>query len=387
MQQQKSRSWWRPIVVGACIAIAAVALVGSLVTRYIERNVLDTDGYLAIVGPLPQDPKVAAALAQFTTQRVFDATNAEANLKEFLPPRLAPLAGPLTETLEKRVTQESQDFVQSEAFDTIWTASNRLLQQGVVRLAESKQGEGKLAAVGSLDLSSLASSVRERLGDGAGLTPQQEARAAEIQINLRQRVDRLRTAYRVVTNGAYALPYVAVAFLAAALAIAFNRRRTIIAIGCTIFLLGIALLVALKIISGEILNEITDPVYKASAEVVYEAFYGDLRGRIAAATIVSAVAVLLALLAGPYEWARAVRGTLGLDRLKTWRWVAVFRRQTGRLEPWLLLAGAAATIIWLLALPTLTTSTLVVILSVFITYASVLHLIAQPRSAMISRHG
>lgn len=383
-KKSKRSSWWRTVLASLFVAIAAVSLVGAAVTGYVQRNVLDTNGYLAIIGPLPEDPRVAAALANFTTTKIFDTTNTEASIKEFLPPKLGALAGPLSETLEKRVNQRTKEFVQSDNFNAIWTTANRITQKGILRLAESKAGEGKLAAVGSLDLSRLASTVRERYGEGSVPTNQQQAKATTIKVDLKQRVERLRTTVRAIKAGAYVLPYLAIAFLLAAVAVAYNRRRAIIAIGVTVLLLGVAMLLAFKIASGSALGEITDPVYKSAAEVVYEAFYGDLRGRIILAMVFGGVLVVLALLAGPYSWARWLRTKFALPKLRNlepYRWALNIRRLAAKYEIWLGLAGAAATIIWLLALTTLTTATLVVILSLLIAYASLVHLVARPTPA------
>lgn len=385
MEQRKSHAWWRSVLAGLFIAVAAISLVGTVVARYVQRNVLDTNGYLAIVGPLPEDPKVSAALAQFTTQKIFDSGEAEKNIKEFLPPRLAPLASPLTDTLEKRVNQTTQDFVAGDAFNTIWTTSNRLMQKGVVRLAESEAGEGKLAAAGSLDLSKLADAVSERLGgEQAAAIQAKTDEAAAIRIDLQQRVERLRTTYRAINTGAYVFPYLTAAFLLAALAVAYNRRRVFLAIGVTVLLLGVAMLLAFKIISGGILGDISDPTSKAAAVVIYETFYGDLRGRLIAAVVTGGILILLALIAGPYSWAKWLRSKLGLNKLKTmepYRWALNIRHLFSRYEVWLMLAGAAATVIWLLALSTLTPATLVVILSLLIAVVSLLHLIARPAPA------
>lgn len=381
MERRRSH-WWRPWVAGVFIAVATVAVVGAVVMRYIDRNLLDTGGYLAVVGPLPQKPEVSGALAKFTTPAVFDASGTEESIKEFLPPRLASLAGPLNDTLKQRAEKTTRDFIESDAFNTIWTGSNNLLQRGVVRLAQSKQGEGRLAAAGQLDLSQLANTVRQKLGrDTAAVTPGEEERAAAIQINLRQKVERLRASYQAVKTGAYVLPYVAAAFLLATLAVAYNRRRAVMAIGITLFLLAVAMLLTFKIVSGGLLGDITDPVYKSAAQVVYEAFYSDLRGRLVAIMAAGGGLVLLALLAGPYKWAKWLRQKFALARLKgiePYRWAINIRQLAAKYEPWLLLVGTVAAIIWLLTLNTLTPATLVVILSILVVYASLVHLIARP---------
>ncbi len=384
MERRRS-NWWRPWTAGIFIAVASVAVVGAVVARYIDRNLLHTDGYLAVVGPLPQKPEVSGALAKFTTPAVFDAAGTEESIKEFLPPRLASLAGPLNDTLKQRAEKTARDFIEGDAFNTIWTGSNNLLQRGVVRLAQSKQGEGRLAAAGQLDLSRLANTVRQKLGRGtAAVTPGEEERAAAIQINLRQKVERLRAGYQAVKTGAYVLPYVAAAFLLAALAVAYNRRRAVMAIGITLFLLAVAMLLTFKIVSGGLLGDIADPAYKSAAEVVYEAFYSDLRGRLIAIMAAGGGLVLLALLAGPYKWAEWLRQNFALAKLKgiePYRWAVKIRGLAARYEPGLLLAGTAAVIIWLLALSTLTSASLVVILSILIAYLSLVYLIARPAPA------
>lgn len=389
MKQQKSR-WWRPLAAGIFIAVAVVAVVGAVVTRYIDRNLLDSDGYLAVAGPLPQEPEVATALAKFTTSKVFDATEAQESIGQLLPPRLAPLAGPLSDILQQRADKASRGFIQSDAFNAIWTGSNSLLQRGVMRLAESKQGEGRLAAAGQLDLTQLVGAVRQRLGGAPAVTPGEQERAAAIQLNLRQRVERLRATYRAVKTGAYVMPYAAVAFLLAALAVAYNRRRAVMAIGAALLLLGVAMILAFKIVSGGILDDVTDPAYKSAAEVIYEAFYSDLRARLAATMAAGATLILLAIIAGPYKWARSLRGRLALAKLKKtepYRWIVKIRGLAAKYEPWLLAVGTAAAIIWLLLLSTLTPATLVVILSILISYTSLVHLIARPSFGMINRHG
>ncbi|HEY5805753.1 MAG TPA: hypothetical protein VIS56_00005 [Candidatus Saccharimonadales bacterium] len=378
---KKRGPWWRAVTAGVCVAIAVVSLVGAVLTRYVQRNVLDTNGYLAIIGPLPEDPQVSAALAKFTTEKIFDATNAEASIKEFLPPRLAPLANPLAEALERRFNQTANNFVQSDTFNSIWTTANRALQKGVLRVAESKEGEGKLAALGSLDLSRLASAIKERIGSDTAITPEQQEKAATIRVDLKQRVDRLRTNVRIINNGAYVLPYLALSFLVAAVAIGYNRRRVILAIGITMMILGVAMLVTFKVASGGVLGDIADATYKSAAQVIYEAFYNDLRSRIVLIIISGAVVALLALLAGPYRWAAWLRNKLALPKFRNiapYRWLLNIRRVTAKYEVWFELGAAVAVIIWLLALSSLTPATLVVILSLLVAFVSLAHIVARP---------
>ena len=78
-----------------------------------------------------------------------------------------------------------------------------------------------------------------------------------------------------------------------------------------------------------LLKRITDPVYKSAAEVIYQAFYGDLRERLTGAMIFGGLLILLALLAGPYRWAKWLRTKFGLSKLRSiepYRWATGLRR-------------------------------------------------------------
>jgi len=381
MEQADSKSragWWRTMMSAALLTVGAAALLGSLAARYLARAVLDTQGYLAIIAPLPRDPAVASALAQFTAAQVFDRAGARTDIQEFLPPKLTPLADPLSDTLQKRFAQVTQKFIQSDTFSALWTASNTTLQTGVLRLAERKVAPDKAESVGSLDLNKLAAAVQARLGGSQADPP--ENPAATIHIDLHQKVDHLRSAVRAIRSGAYALPYLAVAMLLAALAVARNQRRTLMAIGVMILLLGVALLLAFKIVSGSWLGEVTDSVYRAAAQTVYEAFYHDLRNRIVFWMILAGTLTGLTILAGPYDWARRLGASIGKHAWKrspAGRYAAGFRRGVARIEPWLDLSGAAATLLWLLLLTTLTPATLTVILSLLLSYVALVRLIAQ----------
>lgn len=380
--KQRPSTWWRTWLAGIFVALAAIALVGSVVTRYIQRNILDTQGFTAIVGPLPQDPAVASALATFTTNKVFDAVNTEASIKDFLPSNLEGLAGPLSDTLQKKTNQIAQDFIKSDAFNSIWLAANQAMQKSVVRLAESKKPQGKAAnAVGSLNLGQLANSVARRVGGQSILTNQQLNQAATVRINLQERVDRLRTTVSIIKGGARALPAATLALLLAAVAIAYNRRHTITAIGITVLLLGIALLIAFKVWSGNFLGDITNASYHAAATSVYEAFYGDLRLRLIWTIVFGIALILLAAIAGPYSWAQRLRHALAIDKFqKTWpyRWAVGCRQWIARYEVWVELGGLAAAIIWLLTLSALTPAMLIIIISLLVAFVSLIHIIARP---------
>lgn len=385
-QKQQPIKWWRPLLSGMLVALATVAVVSGLTARYIRDNVINTDGYLAIVGPLPQHPDVAKALSTYATDQVFDTTNAEQNIKEALPPKLAPLAAPLATTLQNKVQQTTQNFVTSDNFTSIWTATNRASHDAVVRLAESKEGETRLeqglAKAESIDMSRLLTSVRERVGsDKTLLTDEQKDNAAAVRVNLEKGISDLRTSVQATKTAANVLPYLSVALLLGAVAVAYNRRRTVLGIGILSILLAASMIITFKLWSGAVLDDFHNDTYRAAAEAIYQAFYRDLDRRLTLVMWVGIILSIIALLAGPYGWAKRVRGWLYIPQLKKskpYKWLVQKRSLVLQYEWAADLTGAGIVLVALLIVHDLKPSDVVVALSLLGIFIAFMHIIARP---------
>src|SRR6185436_8895566 len=91
------------------------------------RTVLNTDRYVATVGPLAQDPAVQASIASKVTDQVFLALNVEQTLSDILASigeRATVLAAPLTSAMKGFVQDQVLKVVESDAFQTFWVEAN-----------------------------------------------------------------------------------------------------------------------------------------------------------------------------------------------------------------------------------------------------------------------
>src|SRR5690348_8557810 len=61
----------RKVVAAVLAALAVFALVASVVGLWSAYTVLNTNRWVATVAPLPKQPAVAAAVAQYATEQVF----------------------------------------------------------------------------------------------------------------------------------------------------------------------------------------------------------------------------------------------------------------------------------------------------------------------------
>ena len=87
-----------------------------------------------MVGPLPQNPTVAAALSDYAVTQLFAAVNVEQVVTNALPPKAAFLAGPLTTELRSLATQTGQKVVASDQFNQVWVAADRTASSTLIGL-------------------------------------------------------------------------------------------------------------------------------------------------------------------------------------------------------------------------------------------------------------
>src|SRR5437773_1520516 len=85
------------------VAVTAFGLVASVIGLWAATTTLNTNRWVQTVTPLPQNPAVAAAVSQYTTDQLFQAVDVEQRLRDALPTQAAFVAGPLTGQLHDAI--------------------------------------------------------------------------------------------------------------------------------------------------------------------------------------------------------------------------------------------------------------------------------------------
>ena len=107
------RGWWRPVVAGLLVAIAALLAPLSVLSTWASGQIQDTDRYLATVAPLASDPDVQAAVVARVEEVIYSYLDLDAAVDEVvealegqgLPPRAAATLGALAGPLDDRHPQ------------------------------------------------------------------------------------------------------------------------------------------------------------------------------------------------------------------------------------------------------------------------------------------
>ena len=131
MTETTSPAETRPASLGRRALVAILMTVGvilaplTIVTTWTRNQLLDTNRYVANVGPLASDPAIIDAAAAKATNALFEAVNVEERVDEALPDSAGVLAGPLTSVIRQFTEDAAHKALETDAFQTIWNEANR----------------------------------------------------------------------------------------------------------------------------------------------------------------------------------------------------------------------------------------------------------------------
>jgi hypothetical protein len=290
------------------IAVTAFALVMSVVGIWSARTALNTDRWVATVAPLPKDPEVAAAVADFATVKLFEAVDVEQRLRSVLPEQAAFVAGPLATQLHAPVRATATKVLGSDQFQRVWTEVNRRAHQRALTIIE---GDSDLVAVQQdrveIDLLPLINEMLRALSAqlptlfGKQLSLP-DLGSGEIPADLRVRVQdslgvtlpenfaqftvydsgKLWAAQQAVATAKRSLILFLLStlvLLVLALLVSPDRRRTALQLGLWLVIAAVVVTVALRAVRDQVLQNVPEGLYRDGAADVVTAVFSQLRTR------------------------------------------------------------------------------------------------------------
>jgi hypothetical protein len=341
----------RSALAAVLVVLAAFALVTSVVGWWAARTTLNTDRWVATVAPLPADPRVNAAVAEYATTQLFGVLDVRQRLQEVLPPQAAFVAGPIAGQLREQVRKTVENVLGSDRFQVIWVSLNQQLHQRALAVLEGRSEV--VSATGDsirIDLLPLINQVLRELSAqlptmfGKTITLP-DLSSGEIPANLRLRVEeavgvplpanfaqftvydagRLHEAQQaVVAAKRYLVGLVAltVFLLIAAFAVSPGRRRTMVQLGLWLVVAAVVVTVVLRAVRREILAAVPGGVYRDGVEATVTTVFSLLRERGAQLIAIGVLLALIGYLAGPGRIPRWLRGQVRRGAVAGWRGTA-----------------------------------------------------------------
>jgi len=124
----------RSILVGFLVLLSCLTLIVTGVTIWTHYTVLNTNGYMNLVGPVGKDPQAIKALSDYVTTQIITAADLQSRAQSALPPKAQFLAGPITSAVESFINKQTVKVLSTPQAYNLWLGVNRVAHQQIVGL-------------------------------------------------------------------------------------------------------------------------------------------------------------------------------------------------------------------------------------------------------------
>jgi hypothetical protein len=305
---QPSRQRWRWAASTVLVVVASLLVPVSILAVWLDRTVTDTDRYVETVAPLARDPEIQKAVAARLERALFEAVDVEAEVRELLPERAAPLAAPITAGFRTLAGEVIDRVISSDQFAELWDRANRAAQQQVVDVLTNASGR---KGVVEIDLTEVATEVSSRLeARGVPFASRLGDAPVTFEVFQSEEVAQVQQAFRLFERLATILPWVTLIVFAAAVLVAPDRRRGLLVASAGWVLGSLALLVAVAVGRSIYFDALPVGASLPANEAFFEIISRFLRGAGRTMLAVGVVVLVATLVAGPSRPAVGLRSSL-----------------------------------------------------------------------------
>jgi len=305
---------WRRALVAVLVVLSCILAPLSVVAVWTRNQLLETERYVENVTPLASDPAILDAAALNATAALFDNVDVEQEIRDALPRRSRQLASPLTALIRQFTERAAREALGSDAFRTIWEKANEVAH---TQVENALTGGGDVVSTKDgkiiLDLSQVLVQVRELLNE-RGITVFDSIPLDELVLRFElfdaSGLETAQEVVKVLDTLAFVLPILFAGFLALAIWLSPNRRRTIIrwGIGAAIAS-GITALIAL-FGRGIYLDSASGPgLPREALAATWDTLLRFLRGGLRAMMALGLLVAFVAWILGPTRLAVKIRST------------------------------------------------------------------------------
>ena len=294
----------------ALVVLATLVGFISVFAIWAKRQLLETDTWVDTSTELLQDPDIQASLSDYLVTSLYTNVDVNGAIADQLPPKLAPLAGPIGAGLHQVAGDVSKRVLAEPKVQDLWSEANRIAQEQFLKIIDDKgvaisTGNGTV----TLNLAAILDAITQQLGISADLASKLPPDAAQLQILQSDQLASAQTVVKLLRTLAWALIALALLLFAAAIYLAGERRReTLRAVGFAFIAIGALVFIAHRIAGDQIVSSLSQ---SASADSAINAAWtigtSQLTEIASASVLYGIVIVLAAWLAGPTRFATALR--------------------------------------------------------------------------------
>lgn len=315
----------RRVMVVILVILTAVFINFSIVALYVKRNIVDTDVWVDKTTQVITTPSVSKDVSEGLAKAIFEKIDAKASIEQILPEKVAPLATPLTNTLQGYTAEQIDKILQSEQFIQFWQNASRSAHSGIVQSLEAANS-GKSVPTDTLlyiqnedlylNFKPVLDNIKTKLSDsGLGFVNNINLKDVKKSIPIAH-IDNFQAvlaSFNLINKLAILLPILAILSAVCAIALSAGKRITIMAIAGVTMLLMMLNVQALYLVRYPFVNSITSSLASSSDSAAQEIFNILISDLIIFDRIVLGVGfltIMLAYLTGPFKFAVWIRASI-----------------------------------------------------------------------------
>ncbi|HVX22937.1 MAG TPA: hypothetical protein VHB02_16455 [Acidimicrobiales bacterium] len=303
----------RSVAAWVLVVLAVVFVPISVVTVWAVNTVTDTDHYVETLAPLAQERVVTDFVAVDATNRLFDKLDVQGTIGDVLPKKASFLAAPLTNTLHTFVERQMKDLLRSTWFQNLWNTLNRSTHSTLVNVLTGKTTPGQRVNKVLVNLTPVLTKAIDQL-DARGITVFDQVRTQvarvqsfTLQLASSKQIAQARRFFSVASDLGWAAPVAAVVLVVAAVAVAVDRRKTLLRIAVGVSLVVLLLLAGLALGRSFFLSHAADRVSPTVTGAIFDTLVRFLKTGLRWVLLVSVIVAVLLWLVGPARWPRWLR--------------------------------------------------------------------------------
>jgi hypothetical protein len=309
----------RSVAVWTLIVLASLLALVSALTVWSRQQLLDTDKFTSSSAKLLANDEIRSTLSTRLVDVLNQRVDVKAQLEQQLPPQAKGAAPAIAAAIQNSAGQVINAFLGTAQAQALWERINRRAHGALVNVLEGKDAGPISTANGDvvLDLEPLIQRVAARLGVEDRLNERAPPNSGEIVLLKSNQLDAAQKSVRVLHALSSWLWLAVVALLALAVYLAHaSRRTTLEAIGVSLLIVGILLLIIRRFVGNAIVDSLVQVESSKPAVHAIWLIETDLLRDLALALVFYGLFALVAgIVAGPSRAAVALRRWLA----PTWR--------------------------------------------------------------------
>jgi hypothetical protein len=292
------------------VVLGTVVMLVSILTVWVERQMLDNNSWKHASEQLIQDPKVQQTLSVYIVNQLYDNVDVAGALEKRLPPQLDKLAAPVAGALRGAATNAVDVLLDRPRVQQAWVRASSAAQKALVNVLEEKSGHGITSGNGTvtINLHEMIVNAATKLGLPPAAIAKIPPQTGKVVVLKSNQLDAAQKAVKTINVFSRWLLIGVLGIFALAIFLARGiRRATLRNIAFGFIVVGLVVLLVRRLGGNYVVGALTSPEYEGTVRRVWligSAILGDI-GR--ATIFYGVIALLGAMLAGPTRLATRVR--------------------------------------------------------------------------------